>query len=157
MNIEIRQAKASDAQRLTAIAFAAKRHWGYSDELIKLWKGELTVTSIYVASHRVFSASINDKVVGFCALSQEDSCYWLDHMWVLPDYIGGGIGRRLLVHALRQLNALREGRLSVISDPNAEGFYLKMGFRRVGECGSKPKGRTLPVLELKLAAGRAFT
>ena len=35
--MEIRQAVPDDAPRLTEIAFAAKRHWGYDESLIELW------------------------------------------------------------------------------------------------------------------------
>jgi hypothetical protein len=37
--------------------------------------------------------------------------------------------------------------LKVIADPNAEAFYCKLGFRRIGDHPSVPAGRQLPVLE----------
>ncbi len=40
--------------------------------------------------------------------------------------------------------------LRIASDPNAEGFYLKMGARRVGETPSQPEGRALPLLLLEV-------
>jgi hypothetical protein len=39
---------------------------------------------------------------------------------------------------------------TVPSDPNAQGFYVKMGAQRVGEVPSRPPGRTLPLLVLRL-------
>jgi hypothetical protein len=35
---------------------------------------------------------------------------------------------------------------TIVSDPNAEGFYLRMGAQRSGEVESTPRGRYLPKL-----------
>jgi GNAT superfamily N-acetyltransferase len=71
-------------------------------------------------------------------------------MWVLPDWIGRGAGRALLCHAIEHLRADGARTLRIESDPYAEGFYVHMGARRVGEAPSTPEGRTLPVLLLDL-------
>ena len=42
-------------------------------------------------------------------------------------------------------------RLLIVADPNAEGFYLRMGARRVGEEDSEVvDGRRLPIMLLDL-------
>ena len=46
--MRIRSAKASEAKELTAIAFAAKQHWGYSAEAMKSWESMLTVSRIAI-------------------------------------------------------------------------------------------------------------
>jgi hypothetical protein len=43
VTIEIRRAEGPEASELTAVAFAAKRHWGYPEAWIDLWADELTV------------------------------------------------------------------------------------------------------------------
>ena len=68
-------------------------------------------------------------------------------LWVEPSAIGTGLGRTLWVHLLGQARALGHRALLIESDPNAEGFYLRMGARRVGERASKIlAGRMLPVM-----------
>ncbi|WP_161569552.1 GNAT family protein [Veronia nyctiphanis] len=47
--------------------------------------------------------------------------------------------------AKREVSTLR-----ITSEPNAEGFYRKMGAVTVGEFQSKPAGRVLPMMELEL-------
>lgn len=74
----------------------------------------------------------------------------LEHLWVAPTHIGTGIGRRLVAHATERLRAEGVRTVRIESDPNAEGFYVKMGARRVGEVASTPAGRTLPLLVLTL-------
>jgi hypothetical protein len=66
------------------------------------------------------------------------------------------MGALMFSHAVATLRAGGARRLRIASDPYAEGFYLKMGARRVGEWPSTPRGRTLPLLMLEVgpASGR---
>jgi GNAT superfamily N-acetyltransferase len=72
-------------------------------------------------------------------------------MWVDPPYLRRGIGARLLAHAMETVRGLGGTELRVASDPNAEGFYRRMGARRVGEAPSTPPGRVLPLLIVDVA------
>lgn len=147
MQIEIRNAEAVEASELTAIAFAAKRYWGYPETWIDMWADELSVSGEYIRENRVFLATDGTRALGWCALSEERGDYWVDYCWVLPEAKGHGIGRALIHQAFRLAAELRAPTLKVVSDPNAEGFYCKLGFRRIGERPSVPNGRLLPVLE----------
>ena len=150
MAIEIRRAVPADAPTLTRVAHAAKRHWRYPDELILQWKEALTVDESYIASRPVYCAVDGAECVGFYALIGEGAAWELDHMWVVPTRIGSGVGTRLFEHALLTLRTVGGRTLKIASDPNAEGFYRKMGAVRVGEVPSTPEGRKLPVLEFQL-------
>ena len=147
----IRKARRSDIDELTRIAHAAKRHWKYPEELLRLWKADLTVTADAIATNPVYCAVRGDEIVGFYALSQSGGTCEIEHMWVTPDTIGSGVGRRLFAHLLRRLRAMKCTRLEIASDPNAEGFYLRMGARRVGSVASRPRGRRLPLLVVDIA------
>jgi GNAT superfamily N-acetyltransferase len=145
----IRRARPADAAGLTRIAHAAKRYWGYPDELIRLWKAELTVTPELVASEPVYCAVRGREIAGFYALSGRQDTRGLEHMWVDPRYIGSGIGKQLFTHLLERLRATGATRLEIASDPNAEGFYRRMGARRIGSVPSAPPGRHLPLLLIR--------
>jgi N-acetylglutamate synthase-like GNAT family acetyltransferase len=147
----IRKARASDIARLTCIAHAAKRHWGYSEKLIRLWKDDLTVTPEAIESEPVYCAIRERKIAGFYALSCTGKTCEIEHMWVDPRCIGTGIGRRLFAHLLKRLRAMKVTRLKIASDPNAAGFYLRMGARRVGCVASLPSGRSIPLLVMRVA------
>lgn len=147
MYIEFRRAGDTEADDLTAIAFAAKRHWDYPEAWIEAWSDELTVDADYIGKNRVFVATDGRGVLGWYALSGDADDHWLDFCWVLPEAIGQGIGRRLVSHAFSQAARLGWPALKVIADPNAEGFYRKLGFRRIGDHPSVPEGRRLPLLE----------
>lgn len=151
MNIMYRKAVGSDASELTNIAFAAKRHWDYPEKWILLWTDDMTVDPGYVENNWILLAETESRILGWCAVSNERGESWLDHCWVLPEAAGNGIGRTLVRMALGYAAKLQSAELKVISDPNAEGFYRKLGFRLVGEHPSTPKGRRLPILEANVA------
>lgn len=155
MPVAIRPCRPGDAPALTRLAHAAKRHWGYPDALIALWAPALTFTRAFLASASAYAAVEDGRLVGVCAIAGRGRRRELEHMWVLPERIGRGIGRRLLGHAIRRELARGTRRLRIAADPNAEGFYRRLGARLVGAVPSMPAGRTLPLLELELTARRA--
>lgn len=146
--MHITQAKPDDAATLTAIAFAAKRHWGYPERWIQSWHDLLTVPAEFIASHEVYRASMREQIVGFYALAQKSDKLNLVHLWVLPRVMERGVGRSLFLHALERAKELGYAELQIESDPNAEGFYQRMGAHRVGSTVSEleEQRRELPIL-----------
>jgi GNAT superfamily N-acetyltransferase len=144
--LEIRRAEPADAQALTTLAHAAKRRWGYPEDLIALWRADLTVTPEIIRAHPVYCAVSGSEVLGFYALSHDEVGFELEHMWVDPRYMRGGLGRLLFQHAVNAVRSLGGCVLKIASDPNAEGFYRRMGARSVGTVPSNPPGRELPRL-----------
>lgn len=144
--LSIRAGQPLDASRLTAIAHAAKRYWGYAEELMALWEADLTLKPGFIASHPVFCALRHGEIAGFYALSCRENACELEHMWVDPPHIGSGVGACLFRHAVHTVRSLGRPVLSIVSDPHAEGFYLRMGARRAGQVPSTPAGRVLPRL-----------
>ena len=151
-SVAIQAARPTEAQRLTAIAHAAKRHWGYSEELISLWQADLTISPQFIADCPVFCAVRVSEIFGFYALSRQGEVFELEHLWVDPQHMGTGVGTLLFEHAARTVRSMGGSILNIASDPHAEGFYLRMGAIRVGEVPSKPEGRTLPLLTLVIEA-----
>jgi GNAT superfamily N-acetyltransferase len=147
----IERARPADAAALTQVAHAAKRHWGYAESDIVRWRDGLTITPEFIARHAVYRATLAGEAVGFYALTGEGATRVLEHFWIAPAHIGTGIGRMLFAHATERLRAEGVHTVRIESDPNAEGFYVKMGARRVGEVPSTPAGRRLPLLVLALA------
>jgi GNAT superfamily N-acetyltransferase len=144
--LEFGAASPADASRLTAIAHAAKRYWGYAEELMAQWDAELTLTPEFVASHPVFCAVRDGEIAGFYALSCQVNACELEHMWVEPAHIGTGVGACLFQHAVETVRSLGRPVLHIVSDPHAEGFYRRMGAHCAGQVPSRPAGRVLPRL-----------
>src|SRR6478736_9546853 len=145
----IDQARPGEAAKLTAIAHAAKRHWGYPEAWIARWAGTLTLTPGYIAAQPTFAARVGEEVVGFHALVLQGAAAQLDHLWLLPAAMGQGIGRALFEHAEAFARQNGAKRLWVESDPHAEKFYQHMGMTVYGRQPAPLDGqpRFLPLLE----------
>lgn len=150
MKIEIRRAVATDSKRATELARRAKAHWGYPTEWLEAWDADLEITPAAIERHATFVAALDDEVVGVCQLQESDEHAFLEHVWVDPSAHGRGVGRALVEHARNNARGI----IAVIADPHAEGFYFRLGARRVGEVSAPMPGapeRKLPLLEMDSA------
>lgn len=75
------------------------------------------------------------------------------HFWVLPDWMGCGIGRGMFLHAVERARAQGFREFQIESDPNAEGFYRHLGAQAVGMNSYEidRHRRDLPVLIYEIA------
>ena len=146
------RAQPEHADSLTQIAIAAKRYWNYPEAWIQFWIPQLTISAEYILSNEVWMMVEKEKPMAFYALSQNEEGYELGHLWVLPEYIGRGIGKQLFDHALERCKLLNIPVLKIYADPNAQAFYEKMGAKKVSEHHSDLFGedRVLPIMEIKL-------
>lgn len=150
--ISIRPVNPSEAGALTQIALSAKRHWGYPEHWIELWRPQLTFDAAYFRINESWAAEVDGGPVAFYTLLDKDGLAWLENLWVMPEYIGKGIGKALFLHAL-ELARLRGCKIFQLeADPNAAGFYEKMGMHKIAERKYELNGqpRILPLMEMNL-------
>lgn len=150
------KADPSNADELTQIALASKAYWGYSAEFMDSCKNELTVTSSKITepTFTYFVAIHQNKIAGFYALENlSEMRLELEALFVLPDLIGQGIGKKLFHHAMLQAKNNGISEVEIQGDPNAEAFYLGMGARLSGhkESLSIPD-RLLPLFKYETGA-----
>lgn len=146
MDIQIRRAQPDEAALLTEIALAAKRHWGYPENWIQHWKDDLTITPDFIANNEIYVAVTGEEIAGCCALVVSDPLAELEHMWIRPAHMGNGVGRALFNQIAERAAQLGAPGFELSADPNAEGFYERMGAKRIGEVRSEINGqpRVLP-------------
>ncbi|MEZ4596103.1 MAG: GNAT family N-acetyltransferase [Chloroflexota bacterium] len=163
--VRIRRARADEADdlapRLTELSRRSKAHWGYGRELLDRWLEDLSISPEAIGHDAVLVAETGDapvRVLGFARVTRGarrevpgPAPAQLKDLWVEPGDIGSGVGRALFVAACEVARTLPAERLLIVADPNAEGFYLRMGARRIGEEASEVvDGRALPILMLDL-------
>ena len=137
---------------LSELALRSKAVWGYDRGFIAACRDELTVTPDYLRSTPTFVVESPDSVLGFYSLEHmSDGEVELGLLFVEPDAIGHGHGRRLIEHAKAMARRHSYVRMVIQGDPNAEGFYRAAGGHLVGnkESLSIP-GRMLPLFHLDL-------
>ena len=147
----IRPATANEAPVLTTIALEAKRHWGYPEHWIRHWESDLTISSDFIRDNHVYVAEENGEIRGFYALCIVGDKAELEHMWVTPALIGTGLGKELFLDAMERAAQLHVSLVEISSDPNAAGFYKRMGATQIGETDSVVDGqiRRLPRLKIE--------
>jgi GNAT superfamily N-acetyltransferase len=149
-DVTIRPARPEEGEVLTRLVLAAKRHWGYSEDLISLWEKDLTITAEFISANSVFVADVDGRPRGVFAVRFEEPSAELEHLWVEPGHMEKGLGRDLMLRAIEVARSGGVRSLIIVSDPHAEDFYRRMGAKRVGAVASLPEGRTLPKLVLDL-------
>jgi len=146
----IRPAAANEASVLTSMALEAKRYWGYPEHWIKHWESDLTISSDFIHDNHVYVAEENGQIQGFYALIVTGDKAELDHMWVKPALVGTGIGKELFLDAMERAAALKVIAVEISSDPNAAGFYRRMGATEIGEIDASFDGVTRKLPRLKI-------
>jgi len=152
-SLRLRRATPDDASLLSELALAAKGFWGYDKAFLESCRPELTFSADDVVRRHVVVADLGDLVAGFYSVDGDPPVGELGNMWITPSRIGTGLGRLMWDHAMATAAAAGFEYLQIGADPNAEGFYRKMGAERVGETpsGSMP-GRMLPLMRVKVPA-----
>ena len=149
---EIRYAVPDDAEALSHIALSAKRYWGYPEGWMEIWRPQLTFSPEYFNENESWVAEVDNQPIAFYTLQDKDENAWIENLWVLPGYIGQGIGKELFLDATLRARQMGYKILQLEADPNAAGFYEKMGMSKIGERRSEVDGqpRFLPIMEIEL-------
>ncbi|CAN5723714.1 GNAT family N-acetyltransferase [soil metagenome] len=135
---------------MTQIAHDAKRHWGYPEHWIQHWQEDLTISSEFISNNQVYVAESEGEIIGFYALVGGAEQAELEHMWVAPKHIGTGVGKELFIHAMQIAAGENVSEVEISADPNAEGFYQRMGASRIGEVTSEIDGQARRVPRLAI-------
>ncbi len=127
VTIAIRAAREDEAELLSEIAIRAKGYWGYDQAFLDACRAELTFTPGEIAARRIVVAESAQQVLGFYSLDGEAPEGELGNLWVVPESIGTGLGRRSSRPPWIPARELGFTRLKIEAEPRAEGFYLADG------------------------------
>jgi len=146
----IRPARLGEAGVLTDLCVRSKAHWGYDDAFMARAMSELTVDPDWIADGLVLVAEHEALPAGVAAIADEGDDVWeIAVFFVDPGHMGKGIGAALFAALMTLARDRGARRLTILSDPNAEAFYTRMGAVRIGEeRSSSATGRLLPLLVL---------
>ncbi|MFC9586589.1 GNAT family N-acetyltransferase [Streptomyces yangpuensis] len=148
--VEVRAARAAEAEALTGLVMRSKAHWGYDAGFLAACAAELRIRPDEVTARRIVVAEDpQGAVLGVASLEGAAPLATLGLLFVEPAAIGTGVGRLLYRDVLRR--AVEQGvrRLVIDSDPHAAGFYRAMGAVAV-----PPAGRSATPGPAATAAGR---
>ncbi|MGQ8366198.1 acetyltransferase [Glaciecola sp. 1036] len=88
----------------------------------------------------------DDEIIGFIGVADTN----IEMLFVSPSAFGTGVGKLLLQNAVKELKA---SKVDVNEqNPQAIGFYQKMGFEKVGRSALDGQGNPFPLLHMALAS-----
>ena len=149
----IRRATPDEAPLLNALTGRSALYWGYEPEFLD-WEPEaLLVTPEFIAESPIYVLEEPDRIVGYYALLTKPPDVYLDKLFVEPDRIGTGCGKRLWLHAVATARELGIQELMLEADPNAAPFYRAMGAEWLREETTTREGWNLQVFRFTIPDG----
>jgi GNAT superfamily N-acetyltransferase len=127
--VTVRWAEPSEVEALEELQRRSSMVWEeYRDDLLAHPEA-IEVPEAQVREHGVRVATCAGRLAGFAAVVPgRDGVGELDGLFVEPDLMGRGIGRRLIDDAVRIGVGGGLTRLEVTANPRALGFYERLGF-----------------------------
>jgi GNAT superfamily N-acetyltransferase len=153
--ITLRPAHLGEHHLLTDLCRRSKAHWGYDGAFMQAIWNEVVVTEEDVGEGRTTVAEREGVPVGVTVIrmwADDSGTAEFDLLFVDPQAIGSGVGRRLWVAFATDAKKRGAKRLYIEADPNAVPFYEHMGAVLTGELTRPvPPNRQLPILVFELA------
>ncbi|HVC74975.1 MAG TPA: GNAT family N-acetyltransferase [Candidatus Micrarchaeaceae archaeon] len=134
------------------LTLASKAHWGYDEAFMEVARPSLTVTPGYLEANDCWVAEVDGKTVGWFSLVAIPDGFLLDNFFLLPAHIGSGVGRLMWEEAVQRAQDQGAKRMTLEADPNAAGFYDRMGARLTGIVTAPDTGRELPTYEIEFGS-----
>jgi len=125
---DLRPATSDDAGAVAEVFLRSRKELvacaplAHSDENVRAW-----VRERLIPAGRTTVAVVKGRVIGFLVVSCDAGIGWIDHLYVLPGWVGRGIGTQLLELARRRLS----GPIRLYTFQGNEGarrFYESRGF-----------------------------
>lgn len=149
--LRIRPVEPDEGELLREIAIAAKSHWGYDLDRVKEWAALGDFSPNGLRQKNVYVAAVENTPVGWAAALPRGDVWWLDDLWIAPAWMGKGIGSRLFTYAAEQGRASGSRRMEWEAEPNALGFYERLGGRPLRDSKPGVWGRVNAVMGLDLS------
>lgn len=149
--MHLRPANPGEADYLTELCLRSKAVWGYDAVFMAACRGELTITAQGFARSLIQVAVEDGRIIAMAQLAQHGRIADIDKLFVDPAALRSGAGRKLFAWCVETARAAGAVAITVVADPDAAGFYRRMGMMEDGKepSGSIP-GRMLPKLHMAL-------
>lgn len=144
--VTVRAVEQADHDRLRELTFESKAYWDYERDFVRRWADALS----FETDRERWLAEFDGEIVAWMALAPPvDGVVVLDDLWVDPSSMGQGLGSRLFRLAADRAREFGAVRLEWGAEPNAVGFYEKLGGRKLRDHLTE-WGRTVPWMGLDL-------
>lgn len=127
-------ARVSALPVINALIARSKAHWtwpeGYLEQALKLH----IIDAHYLLSNLCFEIVEKDQQpIAFLSVVRQNAYPLLDNLWVSPEVIGRGVGRRACMYLFDLAGRHGWTTIEALPDPPAAAFYGRMGFVDTGQ------------------------
>ena len=131
----VRDARPAEAAALAALQRRSSDVWEEYRAQLAANPGVIEPPHEAIAEGRVrVAVDASGRRLGFSVvLAPEGGRVELDDLFVEPDSMGRGVGRLLVADVVSRAAAVPASGVDVTANPNALGFYQRVGFRVTGE------------------------
>ena len=148
--MKLRKALPREVDALNQFIRESKAVWGYSDDFLDKYMKQWGLTAQFLEKKSVKVLEENDVIHGiFCIGTNKKKHIELDLFFVNPKFIKTGIGRKMWGMVDEYARAKKWKGFEILSDPNAEEFFQRMGAKTVRSFEFVP-GQFVPVLKYEL-------
>lgn len=145
--INIRCANPEDSKSLTELAIRSEAYWGYDDNFMDKFKTLYKVSEEFIINNPTYIMEEDGEIIGFYSILIEESQRSLEYFFIEPKFIGKGYGKLLWQHVIKSCDTLKIKEFIIVTSPQAQAFYTKLGAKLQGEVESLvAKGRMIPQL-----------
>jgi len=136
--LTIRLARASERDALEGLQRRSSMHEPMYRAQLAAHRDAIELPAEQIAAGLVRVAELDGAIVGFAVLLErsEDACE-LDGLFVEPERMRAGVGRRLVEDAKRIASERGARRIEVVANPEALAFYEAVGFMAAGEAQTR--------------------
>jgi len=131
--MQTRVATPADLEGIEAVLRKAAAFWEEDRPFLEAHPDAIVVPVDLVPRGQVRVAVVSGSVVGFSSYVVSSASTWeVEDLFVHPERMGAGVGRRLVEEMVEAATGAGCLRLEVTANPGAAGFYEKVGFVRDG-------------------------
>ncbi|NLW03504.1 MAG: GNAT family N-acetyltransferase [Clostridiaceae bacterium] len=143
----IHKVEKSHIEELNRIAYESEAWWGYDSEFMEKFKAIYKITEDYIRDNPTLVLIENGSIIGFFSFVKNENETELEYFYIDPQYIGKGYGKKMWDNLVDYCKATGIYSFSLVTSPQAKGFYEKMGAVVTDEVESLlRKGRKIPKL-----------
>ncbi len=105
------------------------------------------VSEEFIINNPTYIMEEDGEIIGFYGILIEESQRSLEYFFIEPKFIGKGYGKLLWQHVLKSCDSLNIKEFIIVTSPQAQDFYTKLGAKLQREVESLvAKGRKIPQL-----------
>jgi putative acetyltransferase len=123
---KLRQASILDGAEVARVFGAARAEMRYLPKLHTVAEDVAFFSEQVVPTSDVTVAELDGRIIGFAAVKAD----WLDHLYVVPEWQGRGVGGALL-HRVMSESPAGLSLWAFLANDRARAFYARAGFVEV--------------------------